>query len=734
MAKYLNLTGLQTLWTKIKAALDGKSPTTHTHTVKINGAEKTIAATGDTAVDLGTYLTAHQDISGKADLANTSQAILSEPSQADGTKYLIVSQTTFGGSSTSAWINCDLSIIIQSRHSGTGLAVIQCNTNTSTPTETSVTGTINIFTTTNGTRISSPLTMYRKYDASTYKWTITVVVKCSDYNNFRIKSVLSKNGLNYSTSCTYVTDLTTLGTQIATAVTASNSNHTHGNITNAGALQTTDIAIANGDKLVVTDSSNSSKVARTSLSFDGSTTTKALTPKGTWESFAKSSEIPAAANNGALQIQLNGGTATSKFTANQSGNSTLAFSTGSTAGTFKVDSTEIAIAGFTKVESSSTNGNIKINGTETTVYTHPTTAGNKHIPSGGSSGQFLGWDSAGTAKWVSNPNSDTKVKATAKSDNVNYKILATASASPTSGNATEAVYDTDISLNPSTNTISANISGNSATATKPKTTTLNTSSNLDDIKGSSLGDFLYYSWTSGNAPTGATLITGSGDAPTATMEVVRTHSGNYCVQTVYTASKGVYQRIYNNGTWGAWYRYAKASTTLSGYGITNAYTKTEVDGLLDEKANKSEMSVTPGTGGNADKTTIQLKSGTSATVLTQHQDITTKLNIEHYDFHPDSTSTIKNWNALIRNAVVNIERSQDVGVNGSPESGNMNALTLLCGSYLSQMAFGNNIYYRERLSSGNFNDWRNVVTSNSIKKIVKDTIIGTDADVLYVLI
>lgn len=54
---------------------------------------------------------------------------------------------------------------------------------------------------------------------------------------------------------------------------------------------------------------------------------------------------------------------------------------------------------------------------------------------------------------------DTKVKATAKTDNVNYKILATASASPTSGSATEAVYDTDVTLNPSTNTISANISG-----------------------------------------------------------------------------------------------------------------------------------------------------------------------------------------------------------------------------------------------------------------------------------
>ena len=342
------------------------------------------------------------------------------------------------------------------------------------------------------------------------------------------------------------------------------SSHTHGNIQNGGTLQTNDITIANGDKLVVTDSSDSSKVARASIAFDGSTTTKALTPKGTFEAFAKSGDIttaiqaldvssvggdgkyisaisetdgkisaaattmdttptanstkavtsggiktvldgkqdslptsgtasstyainisgnagsatkatqdsdgnainatyfkssgnvtlvsgtatkigtqngtdvkltlptiPAAANNGALQLQLNGGTASSKFTANQSGNSTLAFSTGSTAGTFKVDSTEIAIAGFTKVESSSTNGNIKINGTETAVYTHPTTAGNKHIPSGGSSGQFLGYDSAGTAKWVSNPNTDTKQRIVA-SDSKTY--LTGVTTAPTSSN------------------------------------------------------------------------------------------------------------------------------------------------------------------------------------------------------------------------------------------------------------------------------------------------------------
>lgn len=73
-----------------------------------------------------------------------------------------------------------------------------------------------------------------------------------------------------------------------------------------------------------------------------------------------------------------------------------------------------------------------------------------------------------SGKIPSNPNTDTKVKATAKTDDVNYKILATASASPTSGNATEAVYDADITLNPSTNTIAANISGDAATASAAK--------------------------------------------------------------------------------------------------------------------------------------------------------------------------------------------------------------------------------------------------------------------------
>ena len=54
----------------VDSLLSGKSATSHTHSVKINGVTKTIAAAGGTAVDLGTYLTSHQSL---ADYAKKSE-------------------------------------------------------------------------------------------------------------------------------------------------------------------------------------------------------------------------------------------------------------------------------------------------------------------------------------------------------------------------------------------------------------------------------------------------------------------------------------------------------------------------------------------------------------------------------------------------------------------------------------------------------------------------------------
>ena len=47
----------------------------------------------------------------------------------------------------------------------------------------------------------------------------------------------------------------------------------------------------------------------------------------------------------------------------------------------------------------------KLSGIEANAndYVHPTTSGNKHIPSGGSSGKILGWSADGTAEWIDPP-------------------------------------------------------------------------------------------------------------------------------------------------------------------------------------------------------------------------------------------------------------------------------------------------------------------------------------------
>lgn len=68
--------------------------------------------------------------------------------------------------------------------------------------------------------------------------------------------------------------------------------------------------------------------------------------------------------------------------------------------------------GATKTEASSTNGNIKINGVETKVYSHPTGAGFEHLPTGGTAGQVLRATGSGAGAWGTNVRSG----ATAPSD------------------------------------------------------------------------------------------------------------------------------------------------------------------------------------------------------------------------------------------------------------------------------------------------------------------------------
>lgn len=99
----------------LETAINGKSPTSHTHKVKINGTEKTIAATSGAAVDLGTYLTAHQDISGKMN-ASGNNAVAPSGDGGNGATATLLNNLT--GPNDLSDITSDNVLIITSNSDG----------------------------------------------------------------------------------------------------------------------------------------------------------------------------------------------------------------------------------------------------------------------------------------------------------------------------------------------------------------------------------------------------------------------------------------------------------------------------------------------------------------------------------------------------------------------------------------------------------------------------------------
>lgn len=96
--------------------------------------------------------------------------------------------------------------------------------------------------------------------------------------------------------------------------------------------------------------------------------------------------------------------------------------------------------------------------------TNAGTAGLVPAPSATDNTKFL----KGDGTWADVSTADEKVKQTAKSDSVEYLLLASTetASSITSGNAYSAIYTSGITVNPSTSTITAtNFAGNATTAT-----------------------------------------------------------------------------------------------------------------------------------------------------------------------------------------------------------------------------------------------------------------------------
>lgn len=80
----------------VDSLLSGKSATSHTHSVKINGVTKTIAASGGTAVDLGTYLTSHQSLANYVTIHDSRLTDSRYPKFANNTWYLVGNDAYIG--------------------------------------------------------------------------------------------------------------------------------------------------------------------------------------------------------------------------------------------------------------------------------------------------------------------------------------------------------------------------------------------------------------------------------------------------------------------------------------------------------------------------------------------------------------------------------------------------------------------------------------------------------------
>lgn len=134
----------------------------------------------------------------------------------------------------------------------------------------------------------------------------------------------------------------------------------------------------------------------------GGTTTKFLRDDGTWATPPDTNTTYSAATTSAAGLMSAADKTKLDGIATGANNYTYTLPTASsTLGGVKTTSTVTSTSGLTACPIIS--GVVYYKDTNTT-YTHPTTSGNKHIPSGGSSGQILRWSADGTAVWGADNN------------------------------------------------------------------------------------------------------------------------------------------------------------------------------------------------------------------------------------------------------------------------------------------------------------------------------------------
>ena len=237
-------------------------------------------------------------------------------------------------------------------------------------------------------------------------------------------------------------------------------------------------------------------------------------------------------------------------------------------------------------------GDAFVNKIQITSISAPTSAGETTYGPG-TNGQVLK-SNGSSIYWTSDSNSDTLVKQTAKTDNVNYKLLGTATASPTSGNAAEAIYDANITINPSTHTITAtNFAGTATKATQDGDGNTITSRYVINTTGANDVNTIYntgiYNINSGSATNTpknygfGNLLTLSyrkhqGNTKTDWASQIYLHAGGNASATI--PGNVLYFRTSNASTWYDWQQVAHAPASYTAIGSTTKSTYMAADGTI----------------------------------------------------------------------------------------------------------------------------------------------------------
>ena len=291
VASYVTSRGYITSYT------DNKVQTSQANTTKIYlaGTSTTGTSTGTLSFDSNVYLTTtagtlhattfEGDLSGTA-----SRAIADSDGNTIKTTYLklsggnVTGAVTFGSSVSIDELTAG-DLVVNGNASFTNN--IQANTINGVAVGTSPKFTdseVSTLTLASGSTAGTALTYGGKFTLTVGSKTVSFTMPSSDNANYYHKTG-SWNGLTYTAAKVGSPDdlVFTIPTG-ATNSTVAIGNHTHGNITSGGDITATAPTIVSGDQIIINDDS-ASKITN-GPTFDGSTTTTALTPKGTWEAFS----------------------------------------------------------------------------------------------------------------------------------------------------------------------------------------------------------------------------------------------------------------------------------------------------------------------------------------------------------------------------------------------------------------------------------------------------------------